>query len=467
MHYKVENYKSLKNTGDIEIVPLTIFIGANGTGKSSVLQPLLFLSQTMTNSRDDIGFLSNGEYLNLGNYSDLINRHDIKQKLSILLDFDSKCKTCSMGCLKNKKIKTIEDTNIGDIPPAKYNITFFCGKDNQPELDEIQIYDCLNRLLLSRKIGKNRKYNISFYKEMKYNNINVENKNIYDSIKNHLPQNFIFDDYEIVKSVMNTKENNKRIANIKIEGVIADYLNVISYNKQQVFSNLKKIKYIGPIRREAERLYPYKKENFDDVGRFGENTASILYQNNGSCEKNNELKKWLAKFKFANDYQTIAVTNHPELFSLEFKESGKDFFVNYADSCFGLSQLLPILVQSIYSQSNDINIIEQPELHLNPSLESTLADFFTEMVNKNGSKKRFMIETHSEHFLLRLRTYIKTGQLVNSKVNIYFTENIEGSSVIRKIEVDKDGNFPNNDWPVGFFEQSLAENMMFATAVKQ
>jgi predicted ATPase len=95
-----------------------------------------------------------------------------------------------------------------------------------------------------------------------------------------------------------------------------------------------------------------------------------------------------------------------------------------------------------------------------------LADFFTDMISKYN-KKHFMIETHSEYFLLRLRTYIKTGKLPHDNVNIYFTDYIDGNSTIRKIDIDKNGDFPNNDWPMGFFEESLAENMMFATAVRR
>jgi AAA15 family ATPase/GTPase len=93
MFYRVENFKSLKNTGAIEIAPITIFIGPNATGKSSALQPLLFLAQTITNSRDEVGFLPNGEYLNLGNYGDFIHQHDTKKKLSIELDFGSEHKS--------------------------------------------------------------------------------------------------------------------------------------------------------------------------------------------------------------------------------------------------------------------------------------------------------------------------------------------------------------------------------------
>jgi predicted ATPase len=460
MLYKVENFKSLRNTGTIEIAPITIFIGPNGTGKSSALQPLLFLSQTLANSREEIGFLPNGEYLRLGNYYDFINQHDIKKKLNIFFDFDLNCKDCKQQCFKDSKKKNIEDTDIGDIPPSKYEIIFKCGKDYQPELEEIKIYDCLNRFLLSRKILRNKKYDIKFFED-----IEDKNKDVYDAIINQMPQNFIFEDYDIIDlAYKSMKDKQLKTKKIEFEKSVSDYLGIISFNKKNIITKLIKIKYVGPIREEAKRIYEYNKENFAEVGRFGEDTVFILFQNIKNEEKRAELIKWLKVFGLADDFRITTVANHPELFVLEFREAGKDYYTNYADSCFGLSQLLPILVQSIYSKIDDIVIIEQPELHLNPSLESILAEFFIKMINH---KKLFMIETHSEYLLLRLRTYIKTGKIDSKKVAVYFTENIEGGNIIRKINIDKNGDFPNNDWPIGFFEQSLAENLMFATAVKQ
>ncbi|MDR1231536.1 MAG: ATP-binding protein [Spirochaetaceae bacterium] len=110
MFYRVENFKSLENTGMIEIAPIIIFIGPNATGKSSALQPLLFLAQTMPNSCDEIGFLPNGGYLNLGNYSDFINQHDVKKKLTVELDFSKEHKKYtgykyrSKPCTRSKSV---------------------------------------------------------------------------------------------------------------------------------------------------------------------------------------------------------------------------------------------------------------------------------------------------------------------------------------------------------------------------
>jgi predicted ATPase len=458
MIYRVENFKSLKTTGNIEISPLTIFIGPNGTGKSSALQPLLFLSQTMTNSRDDVGFLSNGKYIKTGNYFDFINEHDTKKRLKIFFDFGIDCRNCEEKCHKNKISNQIEDVEIGEFPPSKYEIVFRCDKDYQPELEKITIYDCLDRVLLTRKKNGEKQYTIDFF-----DIINNNDQKFYNSILKQMPQNFIFDDHDILDSVYQANRE-KKITGIKFEKDVANYLNTIAINKHNILGNLSSIKYAGPIREEAKRVYEYNKENYSEVGRFGEASASILFQNIKQLEKKEELIKWLKIFGLAEDFRLTEIPNHPELFVLEFKEKGKDFYINYADSCFGLSQLFPLLVQSVYSKANDIIIIEQPELHLNPSLESVLADFFVDMVNK---KKRLVIETHSEYLLLRLRTYIKEGKISNEKVALYFTENIKGNSEIRKINIDESGGFPDNDWPVGFFEQSLSENLMLATAIKK
>jgi predicted ATPase len=460
MHYRVENFKSLKNTGDIEITPLTIFIGPNGTGKSSAIQPLLFLSQTMTNCRNDIGFLPNGEYIKIGNYYDFVNEHDISAKLKIFMDFGDICLECEKNCSKDGRIKQIEGSNIGDIPPAKYEMIFRCGKDNQPELEKIIILDCLNRTLLSREKNGDNYYSLDFYKT-----VDKTDEFIYDLIVKQMPDNFIFNERDILDSIyQKNREKYYKTNEIKLEKSISRYFDVISFNNKNIVRKLSRIKYVGPIREGAKRYYEYNKENYREVGRFGEACAYILFQYNNEITKKQELLKWLGIFGLADDFKIKLIPDHPELFALEFKEKDKDYYINYADACFGLSQLLPLLVQSVYSSEDDLIIIEQPELHLNPCLESLLADFFVDMID---NKKCLIIETHSEYLLLRLRTYIKRGRISNKQTALYFTENNEGSSTIRKINIDENGCFPDNDWPKGFFGEALAENLMFATAVKQ
>jgi len=459
MRYRVENFKSLVDTGLIDIAPLTVFIGSNGTGKSSVLQPLLALAQTLTNSRDEVGFLPNGEYLKLGNYDDFVFQHDSKRKIIIYFEDEQNYKNYPKRCRKSKDVSKLQDIPIGELPPSKYSIVFVRGRDNLPEVGEVNIWDCMDRLLLSRKRGKSGKYNLNFWCD-----IEKDKEDLFKSIEVQKPRNFVFDDYDVVKTAFHENKDIRK-ESIKIARNIAAYLNTISYTKQWFIKNLRRIKYIGPIREEARRIYEYNRDYIEDVGHLGKNTAFVLYQNSNLEDKKNILTQWLVKFSLAEDFRVVPVENHPELFSLEFQENGKDYFINYADTCFGMSQLLPILVQLVYSTNNDIVIIEQPELHLNPRLEAILADFFVEMAS-GKEKKFFMIETHSEYLLLRLRTHIRTGKIDNKKVALYFAESMRGRSSIRRIVIDSNADFPNDDWPAGFFEQSLAENLMFVTAGK-
>jgi hypothetical protein len=213
----------------------------------------------MTNSRDEIGFLPNGEYIKLGNYYDLIIRHDIKKKLRVFFDFDFKCRNCKKKCSEDGTPKQIEQTEVGEIPPAKYEIIFRCGTDFQPELEKITIYDCLDRILLSRrKTNSNKYYTLDFYRT-----IDDTDKNTYDFILKQMPQNYIFSEQDILDSVFQmNREKYSKSTGIKFDKSISRYLDVIAANKQNVLNKLSRIKYVGPIREEAKRIYEYNKKNY-------------------------------------------------------------------------------------------------------------------------------------------------------------------------------------------------------------
>lgn len=80
------------------------------------------------------------------------------------------------------------------------------------------------------------------------------------------------------------------------------------------------------------------------------------------------------------------------------------------DVGFGISQVLPVLVQCFYAPEGSIILIEQPEIHLHPNAQSTLADVMIDVINskENGTDRdiQLVIETHSEHFLRRLQRRI-------------------------------------------------------------
>jgi hypothetical protein len=141
-----------------------------------------------------------------------------------------------------------------------------------------------------------------------------------------------------------------------------------------------------------------------------------------------------------------------------------DTIVSHRDVGIGVSQVLPVLV-SAYASQNQIVAIEQPEIHLHPALQADLGDVFIQSALGPG-KNRFLIETHSEHLLLRVMRRMR--QTINNElpegvppitpkdVCVLFVQPKGTSSAVRHLELDEEGQLLDA-WPGGFFEEGYRE----------
>jgi predicted ATPase len=146
-------------------------------------------------------------------------------------------------------------------------------------------------------------------------------------------------------------------------------------------------------------------------------------------------------------------------YRVRVKVSANSPEVSIPDVGFGVSQVLPVVVQSFYAPANSTVMIEQPELHLHPAVQQNLADLFIAAVgSREGGADRnlqFIIESHSEHFLRRLQRRIAEERINKEQVAIYFCDSATGNSAIKPLEVDLYGNITN--WPVGFFGDQMTD----------
>jgi predicted ATPase len=143
-----------------------------------------------------------------------------------------------------------------------------------------------------------------------------------------------------------------------------------------------------------------------------------------------------------------------------------------AETGTGFSQLLPIILAA-FSGTGELVAIQQPELHLHPALQSELGDLFITRAlgersdeTKWSGSNQFVLETHSEHLLLRIMRRIREtsrGTLPDQippvypdDVSILYIDNTSGDTVVRPMPLSDDGQLLY-DWPGGFFEEGLRE----------
>jgi len=233
--------------------------------------------------------------------------------------------------------------------------------------------------------------------------------------------------------------------------------------------------YLGPLREEPKSLYSSKMDfNADDIGSKGEFAAQVFLDNKATviryiAPEDIELPKdrpvlvegslqeaveaWAKYLTIAE--RIIVEEIGKNGYRILIRQPGEEKEYEISDVGVGISQVLPILVMGLLCGEGATLLIEQPELHLHPKVQSRLADFFLSIVL---SGKQCIAETHSEHIIDRLRLRIVqslTPAKLRKNIAIYFADNQEGFSKYKQIEVNDYGVIP--EWPEGFFDQSPKE----------
>ena len=232
-------------------------------------------------------------------------------------------------------------------------------------------------------------------------------------------------------------------------------------NPYSIFFFTSKIRYLGPLRADPQASQKFSPSSeLDDVGAKGEYAAAVYDANqNASIEWYNPVTKqiergilkvaldnWVRYLDVANQIKIETAGQSGFSWQVVHKKGQKPLPLSAVG--VGVSQILPILVMGLLAPKDTLLMVEQPELHLHPSVQARLGDFFVGLTKCN---KQCLIETHSENLVSQLRYHIvQAGGMENSDCIIYFVDQgIEGAARFEPVEISPQGNILN--WPDGFF----------------
>jgi predicted ATPase len=520
-HIGIENFKSFKGRHIIELKPITLLFGKNSTGKSAIIQCLDLIKQTLISSNkegsttlvadDELGlfqdFISDHDKNNVlkiklvelfkpkdkklhgieycfsakkSNQAELssisitskyfptqevladFERVDMTDKLVKALKNDYKKHRYSSArptkIPKDERLKTLTPFKFKAINKDEKIWEKAYVKTNKNKHKILRVFNDIKKATLKEPSGlpiKLAKVNstIKFYKREFslrefINRVQYVHKSFHLFYKGNVLGDFL----------LSTTDNNPIELflddNIQPFPLFAELFPSVNTHYIEM---LNRVKMLGAFRIPPKRYYSEIGSTASLVGYSAEKLPNVLIHTKNI---KTEINRWLKKLEvpYNIDIKNLGVSN--DLVQISFVDKRKKSLskkaktYNMADVGFGVSQLVPIIVQCIQGNNNILTIME-PEAHLQPGLQANLGELFVNSFTENNNQ--LIIETHSEHIILRIQKLVRNGKISNEDVSInYISSDDDGYSHIHNLRMDKRAKMVDY-WPGGFFTERLKE----------
>lgn len=443
----IENFKAWKDTGPVRLAPLTVFFGANSAGKSSLGHLLLALKQTVMSSerKRPLQLGDENSLIELGTFEECVHNHDLKTGLHFNLGWRLPETLQVQDPVSNSKF-------AGD--QLQLDVHLLADKHKQPAVAQLE-YDL--------RSGNDSVLSVTFSnRETAKLNLSAGQYHLVRNTGRDWPLEEADKFYRI------SDQSRARYQN-------AEFLADFALETEAV---LRHLYYLGPLRDYPKRLYSWSGESPESVGMKGESAiAAILAAsaknrtisrglNQRALRFDRFIAQWLKDLGIIDSFSVTQVAAGRKEYEVLVKTHAHSNTVKMTDAGFGVSQVLPALVQAFYCPSNSTVWMEQPEIHLHPQVQSGLADVFIAATrareNRKDRRVQLIIESHSEHFLNRLQRRIAEGALNTKDVAIYFCNSSAGGTELSPLHINEDGEIEN--WPDNFFGDEMAEITARTTA---
>lgn len=413
----LRNYRAFESL-DIPLRKMNIFVGPNNSGKSSLLSSLILLSQTLKSADEQVPLLISGPNQDLGTYKDLVFGNINRRPLRFYLSFNTRI----------PREDIYKDFSI--------DMTFkYRAQRREIILQNSRICNPLGNERLSSTYSKDTEKQI----------VKIDRQPIQPSKKRE--QVFI-------------RRKNFLLMPSFVDHDVRDIRTISNL----IFRELSEIEYIGPFRKEPLRTYLFSGESPTTIGSHGEKAVDLLVSDEMKRGKKrlglvDYVSFWLRRFDIAKSLSINTLTDRH--YEIRLQHIVTDEFENMADIGYGCSQILPVLVAVVLSGTSGKLIVEQPELHLHPRAQAELASFFVDTLGRDA---QLLLETHSEHMIIRFQTHVAKGDISPEDIAFFYCQpTSEAGKTVKQLNLSKDGYF-REAWPDGFFPEKLEESKKLAAA---
>ena len=419
---KLSNFRIFDDEVTVRFRPITILIGRNSSGKSSIIKFLLMLQQSAEYGRSQ--FLTpEGGRVSLGAFRALKNSLTRKRNL----EFELKAK---------------DDSETITHPLSDY--LFELKSEDPNEL----VYKTKATLAYGRRhITGSAAYSL----------VNEITRAEHLRIEDRILADATFLGASITDRIPDTRDRSNPEEEAKFWIAFAHFA-AGTQLQDSLRYQINSIRHLSPVRAEAQRVIIASPPPVDDVGQAGEFALPHLQRMIGEEHERYEfISPYLeavagiagVKFRTSSGYVSQAIAKN--------KATGADALI--ADYGFGVGQCLPILVQGAIMAPRTTLMVEEPEAQLHPTAQLELGGFFADLWNQRqvGS----IIETHSDNILLRLRRLIARGDLSHEDVSVaFFTFDEENNNmpIVKNLDVNEAGTMQPG-LPMEFFGADIIEGL--------
>jgi hypothetical protein len=492
---KLENFKAFGIAQEVPLGPITLIYGPNSAGKSSIIQSILLMRQSMQSSTlADNSIVFSGDDVNLGTYSSALFQHKAENKMLFGFTFvPGRTRSIQRPTFLRRSSRYVElqldlartvslreQTGEAWITEVKYavgdastSLVHLIRIPRKPEATDTEEGIAVADFQLKGpdsgaallRLAPHVRYPGGPDADAEAESQPVD-ENLLRIARRMKFFSFGFLPSRPDLSVLGPRDNG---LDERLRRLFGPY-NPLEAIKREFVDEMVGVSYLGPLRSPPARHYIISGSDKHTVGTRGERMPQLLYRRKKDVipKINDKLREF--DIPYTIDVQSAGNTLTGDIITIALSDRN-GVIVSPSDVGFGIGQLLPILVEGIVSIGKTI-CVEQPEIHLHPRLQAHVADFLIETAKTHGSARKatgrptsvsesggnqWIVETHSESIILRLQTLIKSKSIPADFVSVLYVQPTDrGGSRVLRLRLDEDGDFID-EWPDGFFEESFQE----------